>query len=413
MTRRSLFILLAFTVLLGGCRTTPSAPATPAPIVILISLDGVRWDYPERFDVPALRRLAADGVRAERLRPSFPTLTFPNHYTLVTGLVPGHHGIIANQFIDPETQLVFNYGAPRPAADPFWGGEPIWVTAERQGLAAACMFWPGSEAEIGGFRPRYWVPYDHARPIADRVRQVLTWLALPEAERPRVITLYFHHADSAGHTFGVESEPLREAMTAIDGALADLRAGVERLALTDRVHFIVTSDHGMSPIDQERVRAIDDWVVPDRDARVSFYGAVTGLWPIAPQTTETVLASLQTLPPDFRAYRREDLPSRWHLAHQARISPVVIVAQPGAKLAPRSVLQNPARGLEAAAHGYDETVPDLGALFLAWGPRFRSGERIPEVENVHVYALLCATLGIDPAPNDGNDRLARAVLRTP
>lgn len=413
MTRRRLLVLLAFALLLGGCRTPPSASKSPAPIVILISLDGVRWDYPERHDVPALRQFAAEGVRAERLRPSFPTLTFPNHYTLVTGLLPGHHGIIANQFIDPDSQVVFSYGSPRPAVDSFWGGEPIWVTAERQGVTSACLFWSGSESEIRGIRPSHWLPYNHALPIPDRVQQVLSWLTLPEAERPRLITLYFHHTDSAGHAFGIDSEPLREAMAALDAALADLRAGVERLGLTDRVHFVITSDHGMSPVDPDRVHALDDWVVPQRDAQVSFYGAVTGLWPVEPHTTETLLGALKTLPADFRAYRREDLPPRWRLAQQERIPPVFIVAEPGAKLVPRSVLLGPTRGFEAATHGYDETVPDLGALFIASGPQFRRGERIPEVDNVHVYALLCATLGIEPAPNDGDDRLARAVLRTP
>lgn len=409
---KSLLRLLSCAVLvtLAGCTPPTVVSNDPPPVVILVSLDGFRWDYIERYELPELGKLSAEGVRAERMRPSFPTSTFPNHYTMVTGLRPGNHGIVSNRFLEPETGVVFSYSAPQPQADAFWGGEPIWVTAGRQGMISACMFWPGSEAEIQGKRPDHWFPYQHTLPIPDRVNQVLAWLALPEAERPQVITLYFHHADTAGHTFGVDSEPLRETAAQLDRAIGDLRAGIERLNLTDRVHFVIGADHGMTPVDQARVRAIDDWVVPEKEATVSFIGAVTGLWPVPPLTVDAMLARRPTLPDDFRVYRREDLPERWQLAGQPRIAPVVIVARPGAKLALRSTL-GPNRRLEMGTHGYDETTPDMGATFLAWGPRYRRGVTLGEVDNVDLYELLCATVGLTPTPNDGSPALARAVLR--
>ncbi len=394
----------------AGCAQPTGVSSDPAPVVILVSLDGFRWDYIERYNLPELGKLSAEGVRAERMRPSFPTSTFPNHYTMVTGLRPGHHGIVGNRFIEPQTGLIFNYGAPQPQADAFWGGEPIWVTAERQGVISACMFWPGSEAEIRGMRPRHWFSYQQDLPIADRVNQVLAWLALPEAERPRVITLYFHHADTAGHTFGVDSDPLRETVAQLDHAISDLRAGIEQLKLTDRVHLVIAADHGMTPVDQARVRALDDWLVPEKEANVSFIGPVTGLWPVPPLTVDEMMAKLARLPDDFRVYRREELPERWQLAEQPRISPVVIVAEPGGKLALRSSL-GPNRRLEASAHGYDDAAPDMAATFLAWGPRYRRGVVLGEIDNVDLYQLLCATIGLTPAPNDGTPALARAVLR--
>src|SRR5688572_15430716 len=216
----------------------------PAP-VILISFDGFRWDYETKAPAPNLRSLAARGVRAESLIPSFPTKTFPNHYTIVTGLYPGHHGIVANNIHDPSTGRTLTLANRKEVGDPmWWGGEPIWVTAQRQGLTSGAVFWPGSEAPIGGMYPRCWKLFDDSYPPDDRVDEILGWLELPPVERPRFITLYFSDVDSAGHSFGPDSIEVQEAVRRVDGYLGRLLKGLDARGLTNAVNVVVVSDHG-------------------------------------------------------------------------------------------------------------------------------------------------------------------------
>src|SRR3954468_9680589 len=202
LTRLSVF-LLALT-LIGVAPARQHAAAGP-PILILISFDGWRWDYIERQPAPNLKALAARGVRATKLIPSFPVLTFPNHYTIATGLYPEHHGIVGNSMHDPSVPDRFTMSSETAKDARWWGGEPIWVTAVGQGRKAATMFWPGTEAAIDGFRPTYWKPYDKSFATLDRVKQVLEWLALPAPEQPALISLYFEEVDTAGHDFGPDS----------------------------------------------------------------------------------------------------------------------------------------------------------------------------------------------------------------
>ena len=216
------------------------------PILILISLDGWRWDYIDRQPAPNLKALAARGVRAKAMIPSFPVLTFPNHYTIVTGLYPEHHGVVGNSMRDPAMPERFSMSAETARDARWWGGEPLWVTAIRQGRRAATMFWPGSEAAIGGVRPTYWMPYDNTLGNRERVAQAIAWVALPAAERPSFVSLYFEEVDTAGHDFGPDSPQLAAAVSHLDDALGELVAGVQRLGLDDRTSLVVVSDHGMT-----------------------------------------------------------------------------------------------------------------------------------------------------------------------
>ena len=215
----------------------------------LISIDGFRWDYLQRFSPPALTRLAADGVRAEALVPQFPSKTFPNHYSVVTGLTNAHHGIVSNNMIAADIPGRFSMSNREVLADPrWWGGEPIWNTAERQGRIAAAMFWPGSETVIGGRQATYWMPYDDGMPHARRVEQVLEWLRLPDGRRPSFVTVYFSEVDSVGHREGPDSQAVRDAVLDVDRAIGSLVAGVQAAGLSDRVHYVVVSDHGMAAV---------------------------------------------------------------------------------------------------------------------------------------------------------------------
>src|SRR5688572_11216408 len=252
----------------------------PAP-VILISFDGFRWDYETKAPAPNLRSLAARGVRAESLIPSFPTKTFPNHYTIVTGLAPEHHGIVANDIRDVATGRTFSMSKASEVRDPmWWGGEPLWVTAERAGRRAGTMFWPGSEAAIGGVRPSQWRPYLESMSGAARVDQVLAWLDLPAVRRPSLFTLYFEDADSAGHANGPDSDAVRRAIGHVDGYVARLVSGLERRGLATRSNIVVVSDHGMAATVPTQIIELDDYISL-ADVEVIDINPTLGLFPAA------------------------------------------------------------------------------------------------------------------------------------
>ena len=259
LTRRSFLgaLLVCALTACGGAQRLPPERA----ILILISVDGFRADYLDRFRPPALSKLALEGVHADGLIPQFPSKTFPNHYTLVTGLTLAHHGIISNNIRDAAIPGEFSLSNREVQSDPrWWGGEPIWNTAERQGRKTAAMFWPGSEVMIGGRRGTYWMPFDNDMPHADRVNHILDWLRLPESERPSFLTLYFADVDSAGHRSGPDSAEVKDAVMLVDKSIGDLVAGVQQIGLSDRVNYVVVSDHGMAALSPDRTIVLDDYI---------------------------------------------------------------------------------------------------------------------------------------------------------
>jgi predicted AlkP superfamily pyrophosphatase or phosphodiesterase len=338
---------------------------------------------------------------------SFPTLTFPNFYTLATGLYPEHHGIVGNSMFDPKFGANFSLKGDGPSEGRWWGGEPIWVTAEKQGVRAACMFWPGSEAEIGGVRPSRWLPYRDDFSIGQRVQTVLDWLELPPRERPRLITLYFHEVDTAGHKFGPLSPEVGAAVAQVDAAIGRLVAGIRELGLEGVVNLVIVSDHGMTKLSPDRVIALSDLVPPDA-VQVDFSGAVAGLRPLK-GTAQELFATLSAKRRHFCVYLREQMPERLHFRDNRRIPPVILIADEGWMLVRRPFPPgaSPMRG----GHGFDPALRSMGATFMASGPAFKSGVVIPAFENIEVYDFLCATLGLKPAPNDGSGGLAKRVLK--
>jgi predicted AlkP superfamily pyrophosphatase or phosphodiesterase len=226
-------LALAVPVALGLAQSR-AADAPPAPLTILVSFDGWRWDYDTKAPAPALRALMARGVRTEGLIPAYPSKTVPNHYSMATGLYPGHHGMIGNVIRDPDTGRVFRRTDRAEVQNPmWWGGEPIWNTAQRQGLIAATMFWPGSEAPVGGMLPRYWREFDATVPPAARVDQVLAWLDAPAADRPSLVTLYFDEVDVMGHWYGPDSRQVKDAIVRTDAQLGRLVDGLAARRLLD------------------------------------------------------------------------------------------------------------------------------------------------------------------------------------
>lgn len=383
------------------------------PTVILVSFDGWRWDYHLKAPAPNLTRLMARGVHAEGLIPSFPSKTFPNHYTIATGLYPGDHGIVANNMWDDERKRPFAVADRTAVRDAtWWGGEPIWNTVARAGQKTAPLFWPGSEAPIQGMLPAYNQPYDEAMPPDARVDWVLERLDLPTAVRPTFLTLYFSDLDDAGHDDGPDSPRVREAITRADGYLGHLMSGLEQRHLQDRVNVIVVSDHGMANISPSRVVVIDDYIALD-DVNIADLNPLVELFPKAGKE-EAVYRALRSAHPRLHMYRRQDTPSRWHYRDHPHIPPLVGVVDDGWQVLRRRSLEdilNKVLDASHGNHGYDPKFRDMHGLFVAAGPAFKQGVTVPEFENVNIYDAMTMILKVTPAQNDGDPRIARRWLR--
>ncbi len=386
--------------------------ATPPvlPRVVLISFDGFRADYVDRPAAVHLRRLAARGVRADRMIPAFPSKTFPTHYTLVTGLTPEHHGIVANVMRDPELGLFRSSDTLAIWEPRWWSGEPIWVTVETQGRRAATYFWPGSEAAIGGVRPSWYERYEHTRPNAQRVQRALEWLAMPADSAPAFIALYFSDTDDAGHRYGPTAPETDAAIARVDSALGALMDGVDRLGLREAVNIIVVADHGMTESSRERVIVLDDYLDMGTVDVVDY----TPVAAIAPRdgNVERVYQALVGRHPHLQVYKKGSVPAAYHFNAHSRITPIVAVADEGWAITDRAALALRAPPVVGGQHGHDPALVSMGAVFVAAGPGIAQGRRVPPFRSVHVYSLMAYLLGVRPAATDGSIDSVRALIRT-
>ena len=402
--------LLPAMLLLGACAGTAPREPTPAPVV-LISLDGLRVADLDRGLTPHLDRLVREGVRADWMTPSYPSLTFPSHYTLVTGLRPDRHGIVHNTMRDPALGT-FRLGSAEATQDGrWWSGEPIWVTAERAGLPTAAMFWPGSEAAIDGVRPRRWSAYDEKFPASERVDRVLGWLAEDATTRPRFTTLYFEQPDKVSHDRGPNADETADALREVDAMIGRLMQGLAARGQLDRVNLIVTSDHGMAPVAPTRHVLIED-MVPASDAESITSGQVVGFQPL-PGRTAAAEAKLLGRHTHYECWRKQELPARWQYGTHPRIPAIVCQMDEGWDAIWRSNESRRLAGGMRGSHGFDPHLPSMRAVFLARGPAFRRGVRIPAIDNVDVYPLLAELVGVPAAPHDGNPEALRPARADP
>jgi predicted AlkP superfamily pyrophosphatase or phosphodiesterase len=389
------------------------APEVPPPAggfgttVLLISIDGFRWDYLDRGLTPNLSRLAREGVRAEALVPVFPTKTFPNHYTIVTGRYPARHGIVGNVLTAPDIGRRLSLFDPEAVRDSsFYLAEPIWVTAERQGRRTAPLFWPGSEAPIGGVLPSYALPFDGKMPDTAKIGWMLERLELPPEQRPVFLTLYFSLVDDAGHEYGPDAPPTDTAIGLADVLIGRVMAGLEGIGRRD-VNVVVVSDHGMASTGPDRVIWLDEYVAEDA-MEVDEMNTLLTAWP-ALGLEDSVHRALERAS-HLTVYRRGELPERFRL-EGPRVAPIVAVADEGWTITRRTA-EEPAPNIILGNHGYDDALPSMGALFIARGPAFQRGLRVPSFRNIHVYPLIAEVLGIDPVETDGSLDTLRAALST-
>ncbi len=416
-----LSLALAAALALTSCASAPPTPTPPTaaaagaaavvattPKLLLVSIDGLRADMLDRGITPNLSRIAHDGVRARWMTPSYPSLTFPNHYTLVTGLRPNHHGIIHNS-MQEEVLGRFQVNLPEAVTDSrWWGGEPIWVGAEKAGLRSATWSWPGSEAAIQGVRPSQWRVYSPDVPLADRVDDVLRWVGDDGPDAPRLVTLYMEQVDKAGHHYGPDSPEYAAAIVQVDTAIGRLLDGLAARGLDDSTNLIVVSDHGMAQVPDGQTIAVEDMVDPAIASNVST-GQSIGFAPL-PGKQAAAEAILLGAHANYDCWTRQTLPARWEYGSNPRIPPIICQMHEGWNALTRERLAERKPG-DRGSHGYDNALPSMRAIFIARGPSFKQGATLPGFDNVDLYPLMTRLLGIPAAPNDGNPETLVPALK--
>ena len=388
------------------------------PIVILISLDGFRYDYVERFQPENLSRFIAEGTAAKGLIPSFPTKTFPNHYTIATGMLPEHHGLVDNAFYEPAKNQVYTMGNRDIVQDGYWyGGTPIWVLAEQQGIKAASYFFVGTEAPIQEVRPSYYYDYDGGVPNLTRIAKVFDWLRLPEAERPRLITLYFSDMDDTGHRYGPNNDlELKKTLFRLDHELGALFEGLESFDLP--IHVVLVSDHGMAPVKKDHLIPLDQ-LTEGISARVVNNGALAHLHLEDPKKKKEVIKLLLGRNQHITV---DDLTTTANYSDLAafpqRKGDLLILPKEGYYLADASGMMryqtNAARFQTEifGEHGFSPSYRDMWGIFYAKGPQIKEGLKLEPFQNIHIYPLLCHILGLPiPAGIDGKVEVLLPVLK--
>ena len=395
MRKAILTLILTITALLSAC-------AKNDQVTVIISLDGFRWDYTQWYDTPFLDRMAQEGVEAA-LIPSYPSKTFPNHYTLATGLYPDHHGIIGNKFINRATGKKFSLSNREVKHDArYYGGEPIWLTAQRQGLRTAVFYWPGSDVAVQGKYPDKYFNYDQEPRLTfgQRIDGILKQLRRPEAKRPQLIMAYFEQPDHNGHVYGPQAKQTRIAVMEIDKLISNLYERIQKLPISDKVNFIVVSDHGMTltmpekHIDARQYLKKEWYYDIEGDAPANIY--------VREGCADSICQALQGVD-HIRVWHRTEVPYYLHYGTNENVGDVVIDTELG-------WLFSDKKAEYGGTHGYDPSYNDMHALFRAVGPAFKHIS-LPHFPNVDVYPLLCHLLGIEPAPNDGSLNIVKRMLR--
>jgi predicted AlkP superfamily pyrophosphatase or phosphodiesterase len=372
------------------------------PYVVLVSLDGFRWDFPNFFDTPHLNALAKQGVKAKSMQPCYPTKTFPNHYSIATGLYPDHHGIINNNFFDPSTQKIFTLKTAAKKDSTFYGGNPIWNLAEEQGVKAACFYWPGSDTGVKS--ASIYKEYDEAVSYETRIDTVVRWLNLPEKNRPHLITLYFDQPDETGHNYGPLSEENKIMVSKVDAIIGRLMQKLEQLPIGKEINLIVVSDHGMSPISNDKKIPILDYLKPE------WYGYAAVINPIMSIQEkagfhDSIAKALKKVK-NIKWYPSKNVPKRLHFGTHARTLDFIVEAEKE-----YSLVYKMEHKVDGGTHGYDNAMQDMQAIFYAKGPNFKVGKEIKSFRNISVYPMIAAILGLKIGSIDGDFNEVKGMLK--
>lgn len=395
-------LLLTLSVLiLIGC-----SPEKKEPQLLLISFDGFRADYLSKTETPNFDSLIKNGATSEGLIPIFPTKTFPNHYSIATGLYPENNGLIGNNMYDPEMDARYSMGNRDAVENPDWYlGEPIWNTVEKAGKKAGTMFWIGSEAPIQNMRPSHWKSYDGSIANEARIDTVLKWMTR-EQDPVDFGTLYFSFVDSQGHRYGPDSEEVIEAIKQADELVGYL---MEKLESNESINLMIVSDHGMIEVSPSRKVTLDDYIDVNKIEIISYSPAL--MFNVEGEGEVEVFESLKKNEENFKVYLKENIPNRYHLKNNSRVPEVLMVADEGYTINTKQFFES--RGNDypsGGAHGFDNANPKMDAIFVAYGPAFKKEVKLGRFENIHLYEVMAKILNIEPAPNDGDIDAVMEIL---
>lgn len=411
----ALILFISFSTLLAQDTTQIVIPGRQnsleqqkKPYVILISADGFRYDLADKYDAQFLKQQRSNGVWAQSMQPSFPSLTFPNHYSIVTGLYPAHHGIVSNTFYADGGKLRYRLGDNKAVTNGAWyGGVPLWVLAEQQKMLSASFYWVGSEAPIDKTFPTYYFRYNEKIPMERRVAIVKEWLQLPESQRPHFITFYMPEVDHEEHANGVTSEKVRDAVQFVDHAVKRLTEMTDSLGLP--VSFIFVSDHGMMDVDTEHPIYLPK-ILDTSKFVIGFTGIITNVYAKNKKDIKPVYRQLKKEAVGYSVYLKKNTPKRWHYGKRDdclhRLGDIILVADPGRSFG------FPGRKPAAGAHGYDNAIPEMQATFYAWGPAFKSNQKTGSFANVNIYPLIAKMLGLSMTCKvDGKIKVLEGILK--
>lgn len=363
---------------------------------LVISLDGFRWDYSQKTVTPNLDKIATIGVKAKSMVPSFPSKTFPNHYTMATGLVPDHHGLVNNSFFDPETKRTFSMSGDGRFDPYFYGGEPIWITAQKQGVKTASFFWVGSDVAIQGRHPDFWKPYDGDVPYSNRIDTIVKWLQMPEDVRPALIMAYFEEPDGVGHDFGPNDIRTFEKVQYLDSLVGILYKKIQDLETKESINIIIVSDHGMGPISTENNITITELLPKAWNINIQGGNPFYNLY-VAEDYLDSAYQLLKNTE-HLKTWKPNEVPSYLNYGTNPKVGDIIIVADSAWSL----TMKKPRLFSNGGTHGYDIKNSDMHAIFYATGPSFKENYIQASFKNTDIYPLLAHILKIQPAKNDGN-----------
>lgn len=407
-TIRNLILVIGLIISFYSCNNgsvEDQSPSDNRQYVVMLSLDGFRWDYPDSLSTPNLDRIASMGVKAKSLKPAFPTKTFPNHYSMATGLYPDHHGLVQNSFYDPELELHYSMTDSASRNNPdFYDGEPIWETAEKNGLRAATFFWVGSDVMGAENLATYWKSYNESISFAARIDSVISWLNLPPKKRPELIMWYLHEPDATGHYSGPHSAATDSVVMALDSMLGVFMAKIKKLPFHDQINVIVTSDHGMGNISNNRKIDLSEhldstWLYAIEGHNPNY------LLQIKDTFLDTAFEKLQQVE-HISVWKHGEVPKRLNYGHNPRTLDLIVLADSA-----WSVTYGPKKIKYAATHGFDNMNKDMHAIFYAYGPAFRKNYVAEPFENVDLYSLIAEILEIKPAETDGKLSRVKPMLK--
>ena len=360
--------------------------------VLLISFDGFRADYIDWYDTPNFDQIKLNGVKAKSLKPVFPTKTFPNHYSIATGMYVENHGLIGNQFFDKKLNEFYQMKDREKVEDKrFYGGEPIWSTAEKQGLKTASYFWVGSEAQAGGHYPSIWKKYDQKQSFDARIDSVIKWFEKPIKNRPRLVMLYFHEPDNTGQKYGPRSKENKLMVESVDRTIGNILNKLKTLTIYKKLNVILVSDHGMTEIDKTKKIVLSKYI-DTKKIKMEGSGAYTLLYSDENNEIEKSYLKLKQLS-NIDVYKKENIPDKWRFKRHHRIKDILIVAKEGWTIL-KDNLEGSYYFYSKAAHGYDNDLQSMQAIFFAQGPAFKKDYTISSINNIDIYPLIAHILNI-------------------